>query len=98
IPYTCCFQAKVPCRFSEKLSRCHTYIKAKKPCDSVLVASTYIEFTYLQTQIAEAASRLSCIHKMRKLVRERQTEAFEQGIQEIDEEDSVLPALDAHER
>ncbi|KAJ0267424.1 hypothetical protein COL940_014383, partial [Colletotrichum noveboracense] len=56
------------------------------------------EFARLQTQIAEAASRLSRIRKTRKLVRERQTEAFERGMQEIDEEDGVLPALDAHER
>ncbi|KAH9234144.1 hypothetical protein K456DRAFT_52484 [Colletotrichum gloeosporioides 23] len=123
MPYTRCFRAKVPCRFSEKSSRCHTCIEAKKPCDGVLVASTlqklnkqqkewdekeekageellalHQEFTRLQTQIAEAASRLSRIRKTRKLVRERQTKAFKRGMQEIDEEDGVLPALDAHER
>ncbi|KAH9226929.1 hypothetical protein K456DRAFT_58375 [Colletotrichum gloeosporioides 23] len=42
MPCTCCFQAKVPCCFGEKLSRCRTCIKAKKPCDGVLVASTCI--------------------------------------------------------
>ncbi|KAK1837373.1 hypothetical protein CCHR01_20006, partial [Colletotrichum chrysophilum] len=56
------------------------------------------EFARLQTQMAEAASRLSRIRTTRKLVRERQAEAFERGMQEIDEEDGVLPALDAHEK
>ncbi|KAH9241119.1 hypothetical protein K456DRAFT_46145, partial [Colletotrichum gloeosporioides 23] len=102
MPYTYCFQAKVPCRFSEKSSKCYICIKAKKPYNSVLdekeekaseeLLTLHQEFTRLQTQIAEAASRLSYIHKMRKLVREHQTEAFERGIQEINKEDSILPA------
>lgn len=62
------------------------------------------EFARLQSQMAEAASRLSRIRTIRKKVRERQTEAFERGMQEIDREDGVLPegdllsALDAHEK
>ncbi|KAH9235550.1 hypothetical protein K456DRAFT_1834071 [Colletotrichum gloeosporioides 23] len=123
---TCCFQAKVPYRFREKSSRYHTCVEAKKPCDSVLVASTHSvitnsivvqklnkqqkewdekeekageELLALHQEFApEAVSQLSCIQKTRKLVRERQTEAFERSMQEVDKEDDILPVLDAHER
>ncbi|KAF6816057.1 hypothetical protein CMUS01_12328 [Colletotrichum musicola] len=62
------------------------------------------QFERLQSQMVEAASRLSYIRKIRKKVREKQTEAFERGIQEVDREDGVLPdsdvlsALDTHEK
>ncbi|OHW99350.1 hypothetical protein CSPAE12_01936 [Colletotrichum incanum] len=36
MPYTCCFRAKTAYRFSEGSSYCQSYIKAKKPCNSVL--------------------------------------------------------------
>ncbi|KAF6796481.1 hypothetical protein CMUS01_15846 [Colletotrichum musicola] len=54
--------------------------------------------------MADAAGRLKRIRTVRKMVRERQTEVFERGMQEVDREDGVLaddevlPALDAHER
>ncbi|KAL0939832.1 uncharacterized protein CTRU02_206442 [Colletotrichum truncatum] len=104
MPCTRCFRAKVPCRFSEKSTRCRTCIEAKKPCDGVLVASTHQEFARLQVQMADAAGRLKRIRTVRKMVRERQTEVFKRGIQEVDREDGVLaddevlPALDAYER
>lgn len=55
------------------------------------------EFARLQSQMAEAASRLSRIRKIRKKVRDRQQEAFERGMQEVDVEDGLSTALDAHE-
>ncbi|KAL0934453.1 uncharacterized protein CTRU02_211252 [Colletotrichum truncatum] len=54
--------------------------------------------------MADAAGRLKRIRTVRKMVRERQTEVFERGMQEVDREDGVLaddevlPALDAYER
>nr|XP_036575326.1 uncharacterized protein CTRU02_14756 [Colletotrichum truncatum]KAF6781879.1 hypothetical protein CTRU02_14756 [Colletotrichum truncatum] len=41
MPCTRCFRAKVLCRFGEKSIRYRTCIEAKKPCDGVLVASTF---------------------------------------------------------
>ncbi|KZL85739.1 hypothetical protein CI238_05138, partial [Colletotrichum incanum] len=43
MPYTCCFCAKTAYCFSEGSSCCRSCIKAKKPCDSVLVASTQVD-------------------------------------------------------
>ncbi|OHW99448.1 hypothetical protein CSPAE12_01823 [Colletotrichum incanum] len=37
MPYTCCFCAKTAYCFSEGSSCCRSCIKAKKPCDSVLL-------------------------------------------------------------
>ena len=51
----------------------------------------------LQAQMAEAASRLARIRKIRKKTKERGSELLRRGLQELDAEDDVLPALDAHE-
>ncbi|KAK1523156.1 hypothetical protein CPAR01_14009, partial [Colletotrichum paranaense] len=40
IPYTRYFRTKVPYRFREGFSYYRTYIKAKKPCDGVLIVLT----------------------------------------------------------
>ncbi|KZL63097.1 hypothetical protein CI238_13033 [Colletotrichum incanum] len=85
MPYTRCFRAKTVCRFGEGSSRYRSCIKAKKPCDSVLVASTHKkeeaagkellrlheELAQLQSLIATAAGRLSRIQKTQKLIRKR---------------------------
>jgi hypothetical protein len=51
----------------------------------------------LQSQLADAASRLARIRRIRKKTKERSSELFRRGIQELDSEDGVLPALEAHE-
>ncbi|KAF4772774.1 hypothetical protein HER10_EVM0005325 [Colletotrichum scovillei] len=52
----------------------------------------------IQSEVAEAAGRLARIRAIRKKVKERHVETFARGMQELEEEDGVLPALDAHER
>ncbi|EGY14794.1 uncharacterized protein VDAG_06271 [Verticillium dahliae VdLs.17] len=51
----------------------------------------------LQEDLSHAVNRLRRIRQIKKKVKERSDEAFRRGIQELDEEDSLLPALNAHE-
>ncbi|OHW99507.1 hypothetical protein CSPAE12_01787 [Colletotrichum incanum] len=87
MPYTRCFRAKTACRFSEGSSRYRSCIKAKKPCDSVLVAST-----------PTAAGRLSRIQKTQKLIRKRQAKTFRRSMQEVDKSDALELVLDTYKR
>lgn len=59
--------------------------------------SLHSELARLQSQLAEAAGSLSRIRKIRRKVKERGADLFERGMQELDAEDEILPALDGHE-
>lgn len=52
----------------------------------------------LQTKLSEAVSRLQRIRKIKRKVKERSDEMFARGMQELDEEDGILPALSLHEQ
>lgn len=52
----------------------------------------------LQASLATAVNRLARIRKIKKKVKERGSVLFERGMQELDKEDDVLPALAAHEK
>ncbi|CRK30235.1 hypothetical protein BN1723_019077 [Verticillium longisporum] len=52
----------------------------------------------LQEDLAHAVNRLRRIRQIKKKVKERSDEAFRRGIQELDEEDGLLPVLESHER
>ena len=43
-------------------------------------------------------SRLSRIRKIRRKVKERSDELFQRGMEELDKEDDMVPALNSHER
>ena len=62
------------------------------------VLALHNRLSELQSQLATAVSRLSRIRKIRKKVKERSSELLRRGMQELDKEDGVLPALDAHEQ
>ncbi|CAG1988408.1 unnamed protein product, partial [Fusarium graminearum] len=47
--------------------------------------------------LAEAVSRLQRIRKIKKKVKERGADLFERGVQELDKEDDIVPALQSHE-
>ncbi|KAH7208363.1 hypothetical protein BKA60DRAFT_577882 [Fusarium oxysporum] len=55
------------------------------------------ELMELQSSLAEAVSRLQRIRKIKKRVKEQGAELFERGMQELDKEDNILPALQSHE-
>ncbi|PCD46608.1 hypothetical protein AU210_002009 [Fusarium oxysporum f. sp. radicis-cucumerinum] len=63
--------------------------------DKVLVL--HKELMELQSSLAEAVSRLQRIRKIKKRVKERGAELFERGMQELNKEDNILPALQSHE-
>nr|XP_036575897.1 uncharacterized protein CTRU02_14187 [Colletotrichum truncatum]KAF6782540.1 hypothetical protein CTRU02_14187 [Colletotrichum truncatum] len=96
MPCTRCFRAKRTCRMAEGAKTCQGCRNLKRPCDSLVVASSHEKLARVQAEVAEAAGRLSRIRAIRKKVKERHVETFSRGMQEL-EEDDVLPALDAHE-
>jgi hypothetical protein len=51
----------------------------------------------LQTSLSTAVARISRIRKIRARVKERSSELFRRGIEELDKDNDILPALDAHE-
>jgi hypothetical protein len=51
----------------------------------------------LQSQLSEALSRLARIRRIKKKAKEKSTELFQRGMAELDKEDGVVPALEAHE-
>lgn len=63
--------------------------------DAVLVLHT--QLAELQSSLATAVSRLARIRKIKKSVKEKGSELFERGMQELDKEDGILPALESHE-
>ncbi|KAJ3542073.1 hypothetical protein NM208_g4292 [Fusarium decemcellulare] len=63
--------------------------------DRVLVLHN--QLAELQSSLADAVSRLQRIRKIKKKVKERGADLFERGMQELDREDNVLPALESHE-
>lgn len=52
----------------------------------------------LQSQLSTAVNRLARIRKTRNRVKEKSSELFKRGVAELDKEDGIVPALDAHER
>lgn len=52
----------------------------------------------LQSQLSTAVNRLARIRKIRNRVKDKSSELFRRGMAELDAEDGILPALDAHER
>lgn len=52
----------------------------------------------LQSQLNAAVSRLLRIRKIKRKTKERRDELFRRGMQELDEEDGILSALDSHEQ
>nr|XP_036576258.1 uncharacterized protein CTRU02_13793 [Colletotrichum truncatum]KAF6782967.1 hypothetical protein CTRU02_13793 [Colletotrichum truncatum] len=98
-----CIEAKKPCdgvlvaSTLQKLNSQQKEWDEKEEKAGEELFALHQEFARLQVQIADAAGRLKRIRTVRKMVRERQTEVFERGMQEVDN-DEVLPALDAHER
>lgn len=54
----------------------------------------------LQEQLSEVVSRLRRIRTIKKKVQQRAEEAFQRGLQEMEEEvdGGLLPALESHER
>lgn len=63
--------------------------------DKVLVLHN--QLAELQASLAEAVSRLQRIRKIKKKVKERGADLFERGMQELDKNDNLLPALQSHE-
>ncbi|CAF3615951.1 unnamed protein product [Fusarium graminearum] len=63
--------------------------------DRVLVLHN--QLAELQASLAEAVSRLQRIRKIKKKVKERGADLFERGVQELDKEDDIVPALQSHE-
>ncbi|CZS83168.1 unnamed protein product [Fusarium graminearum] len=63
--------------------------------DKVLVLHN--QLSELQASLAEAVSRLQRIRKIKKKVKERGADLFERGVQELDKEDNIAPALQSHE-
>ncbi|KAH6957338.1 hypothetical protein DER45DRAFT_615281 [Fusarium avenaceum] len=51
----------------------------------------------LQSRLSAAAGRLSRIRKIRTKVKERHSEATRRGLQEVEQQDSLLSMLDTHE-
>lgn len=51
----------------------------------------------LQSSLAAAAGRLSRIRKIRARAKAKGSELFQRGMEELDKEDGLLPALDSHE-
>nr|XP_036575570.1 uncharacterized protein CTRU02_14489 [Colletotrichum truncatum]XP_036588020.1 uncharacterized protein CTRU02_02032 [Colletotrichum truncatum]KAF6782159.1 hypothetical protein CTRU02_14489 [Colletotrichum truncatum]KAF6799161.1 hypothetical protein CTRU02_02032 [Colletotrichum truncatum] len=98
-----CIEAKKPCDGVLVASTRKEWDEKEEKAGEELFA-LHQEFARLQVQMADAAGRLKRIRTVRKMVRERQTEVFERGMQEVDREDGVLaddevlPALDAYER
>nr|XP_036575328.1 uncharacterized protein CTRU02_14758 [Colletotrichum truncatum]KAF6781881.1 hypothetical protein CTRU02_14758 [Colletotrichum truncatum] len=105
-----CIEAKKPCdgvlvaSTLQKLNSQQKEWDEKEEKAGEELFALHQEFARLQVQIADAAGRLKRIRTVRKMVRERQTEVFKRGMQEVDREDGVLaddevlPALDAYER
>lgn len=63
--------------------------------DKILVLHT--QLAELQSSLAQAVSRLARIRKIKKRVKEKGSELFERGMQELDKEEGILPALESHE-
>jgi hypothetical protein len=55
------------------------------------------EMAALQTRLSLAAGCLSRIRKIRTQVKQRRSEATRRGLQEVDQADTILSGLDAHE-
>ncbi|KNB14691.1 hypothetical protein FOXG_13482 [Fusarium oxysporum f. sp. lycopersici 4287] len=98
MPCTYYFKNKKECRFDDvkKSSRClecqeKLEAQEEEAGDKVLVL--HKELIELQSSLAEAVSRLQWICKIKKRVKERGAELFERGMQELDKEDNILPAL-----
>lgn len=51
----------------------------------------------LQTQLSQAVNRLARIRRIRRQIKNKSHKLFERGMQELDKEDGVLPALESHE-
>lgn len=51
----------------------------------------------LQAQLSTAVARLSRIRRIRNKVKERSSELFRRGMEELDKEDDVVPVLNSHE-
>ncbi|EXK24296.1 hypothetical protein FOMG_18967 [Fusarium oxysporum f. sp. melonis 26406] len=69
--------------------------KEEEAGDKVLVLHN--QLAELQSSLAEAVSRLQRIRKIKKKVKERGANLFERGMQELDKEGNILPALQSHE-
>lgn len=50
-------------------------------------------FFLLQTQLSTAANRLARLRRMKKVLKEKSSEAFRRGMQELDEEDGVASSV-----
>ncbi|KNA98266.1 hypothetical protein FOXG_02651 [Fusarium oxysporum f. sp. lycopersici 4287] len=85
MPCTYYFKNKKECRFNDvkKSSRYLECVRRGRSCNGVRVASTL--------------SRLQRIRKIKKRVKERGAKLFERGMQELDKEDNILPALQSYE-
>ena len=51
----------------------------------------------LQTQLSQAVNRLARIRRIRRQIKNKSHKLFERGMQELDKEDEILPALQSHE-
>jgi hypothetical protein len=56
------------------------------------------EMLEMQTKLSAAMGRLSRIRRIRKSVKNRRLDEVERGMMELDKEDGLLSALDAHEK
>ncbi|EXF84887.1 hypothetical protein CFIO01_13752 [Colletotrichum fioriniae PJ7] len=72
--------------------------EAKEEQASDALLGLHEKLAQIQSEVAEAAGRLARIRAIRRKVKERHVETFARGMQELEGEDDVLPALDAHER
>lgn len=50
----------------------------------------------LQLQLSEAVNHLARIHCIRQRIKNKGKELFQRGMEELDKEDDVAPALNAH--
>jgi hypothetical protein len=58
-------------------------------------SETEKELFVLQTQLNTAFNRLARLRRMKKLVKDKRSEAFRRGMQDLDEEDKVNAAAES---
>ncbi|UZP42999.1 hypothetical protein NXS19_010815 [Fusarium pseudograminearum] len=97
IPCTRCFRAGKKCLMSADSNRYKKKLETDKDQASEDLLKLHEEMAALQSRLSLAAGRLSRIRKIRTQVKQRHSEATRRGLQEVDQTDTILSGLDAHE-
>ncbi|KFH40211.1 hypothetical protein ACRE_091320 [Hapsidospora chrysogenum ATCC 11550] len=94
---TYCFRHKKSYKFAAGRKDCVSrLIEQQKKLDQEAVEAED-DLIELQAKLSTAVSRLARIRRIRNGVKAKSEELFHRGMDELERESEVLPALDAHE-